>query len=65
MVRDIPESTFGARLIGFWRSTLKLAKQDWGAGSRELGLYQLERAGCYDGLDICDCACLEDVFRQV
>ena len=49
----------------FWRSTLKLGEQDWGVGSHELGLCQLERAGCYDGLHTCDCGCLEDVFRWV
>ena len=49
----------------FWRSTLKLGKQDWRVELHELGLRQLERAGCFDGLDICDCAYLEDVVRQV
>ena len=38
----------------FWRSTLKLEKQDWGVESRELGLRQLERARGYDGHDICN-----------
>ena len=30
-----------------------------------MGLRQLETAGCYDELDICTCACLEDVVREV
>ena len=48
-----------------WRSTVKLGKQCWRVESHELGLRQSERAVCCDGLDICNCACWEDVVRQV
>ena len=67
MVHTIPEPASGT-FTGwhrFWRSTLKLGKQDWKVASHELSLRQLERAVCCAGLDICNCACLEDVVRQV
>ena len=63
----IPEPAIGrpTRLASILASTAKLEKREWGVEFHELGSRQLERAGCYGGPDICNCACLEDVVRQV
>lgn len=48
----------------FWMSTNKLSRGDWGVDIHELAMRMLDRAGGYDGLDICNIACLGDLVRM-
>ena len=65
MVRVFPELAIGRPARLALVPAFHSGKQCWGVESHEFDLRQLERAGCCDELDICNCACLEDVIRQV
>ena len=49
----------------FWRSVHQLKKADWGVELHELAMRMLARAGEFDGLEVCNLACIEDLLRQV
>ena len=49
----------------FWRSVHQLKKTDWGVELHELAMRMLGRAGEFDGLEVCNLACIEDLLRQV
>ena len=48
----------------FFRALYKLEKGDWGLEVHELALRLLERAGCFDGLDVCNLSILEELMRH-
>lgn len=47
-----------------FKTLYRLNKGDWGVEAHELAMRMLDRAGTFDGLDVCNLACLEDLLRQ-
>ena len=49
----------------WWKQTHSLGRHDYGVDIHENGMRAIERAGCYDGLDLCNLACVEVMMRQL
>ena len=48
-----------------WRSVPLLENADWGVELHEVATRMLARAGEFDGIEVCNLACMENLLRQL